>query len=693
MVIKRILELTSGRRKMPHRITYYTALFFLLFMVFVVYSNTLSASWHFDDYPNVSNNPRLKITDLKPSTLVKTFYAGPLNKQKPYRALPYLTLALNWYFHRNDTVGYHVVNILIHLLTALVLSATILNLFRTPNLKNRYPEDQYFIALLTAALWALNPVQTQAVTYIVQRMASMAALFYLLAIYSYLNARLSHTHPKRVIFYVLSFISFIGAIFSKENAALLPVSLLLVEAVFFQDLGRRKTRTMFILIAAGGFVTALVIGGLLAANPLGFLNGYPTRLYTPAQRLLTEPRIIMYYLSQLFYPVPTRLSIVHDVVVSTSFLKPWTTLPGIISIVLLLIMGFKQALKRPILSFAILFFFLNHLVESTVIGLELVFEHRNYLPSLFLFLPVATGLKWILGHYHTRSPAMVVALQSFIVLLLVGLGSGTYIRNMAWATEKTLWEDAISKAPNNSRPLHQLAYHYYEKTGQYDMALKLYHKALKLSDENVHQRALRLNNIASIHFTRKEYALAEFYWKEAIQSYPKFYRGYYRLSLTLIRLGRWEEAGRTLDRIPHRITQNAEYSNLKGIVLLKDNKPAKAIPYFNKGLQSKQNAWKEALHLGVAHDMLDKHEDGFGYLELANALRPNEPLVLLCLAQNSLQRNDFEKAGLFIDKYLTSVGEHRVENHLESVMKDYSYIPISPVLLRPLIAERIKAEL
>jgi uncharacterized membrane protein len=131
--------------------------------------------------------------------------------------------------------------------------------------------------------------------------------------------------------------------------------------------------------------------------------------------MLTEPRIVLFYLSQIFYPVPGRLSIVHDVQLSRSLLEPWTTLPAILVVLGLIGFGIWQLRKRPMLSFAVLFFFLNHTVESSIIGLELIYEHRNYLPSLFLFAPVAMGLQYLVDHFrHQRYGFQrVVAFSSF----------------------------------------------------------------------------------------------------------------------------------------------------------------------------------------------------------------------------------------------------------------------------------------
>ena len=198
----------------------------LFFLILLLYSNTFQASWHFDDFPNINNNPRIKISNLKPETLFQTFIAsrdgGLYLGKKVYRPVACLTLALNWYVGQDNVLGYHIVNLCIHFITAFVLFLTILRLFCTPNLKGKYTGSEYFIALLAATLWAINPIQTQAVTYIVQRMASMAAMFYILGIYFYLRGRLCEIRKNRIWWYICCGGSYLLAIGSKENAITLP---------------------------------------------------------------------------------------------------------------------------------------------------------------------------------------------------------------------------------------------------------------------------------------------------------------------------------------------------------------------------------------------------------------------------------------------------------------------------------------
>ena len=152
----------------------------LLVLVFGAYSNTFHSSWQLDDYPTIVHNSRLHLKDLSPHAIATTFYSRPATLGNVYRPVSCLSLALNWYVGGRQVAGYHFVNICIHFLTAFFLYLTIFNLCRSPRLAKNNSRHGFAVAVLAAVLWALNPVQTQAVTYIVQRLHSLAALFFLL---------------------------------------------------------------------------------------------------------------------------------------------------------------------------------------------------------------------------------------------------------------------------------------------------------------------------------------------------------------------------------------------------------------------------------------------------------------------------------------------------------------------------------
>ncbi|MDB4304195.1 hypothetical protein N9934_05350, partial [Desulfosarcina sp.] len=450
-------------------------------------------------------------------------FAGPA-KENLFRPISYLSFALNWYWGQDEVKGYHVVNITIHILTAIFLFLSLLLLFETPNLNRYEPSSMYFVALLASVIWAVHPIQTQAVTYVVQRMASMAAFFYITGIFYYLKARLTTSTASRVIFFGLCGLSFLLGIGSKSNAITLPVFLLLAEFVFFRNLTRKSTQKKAIAFLFGGALAVATAGFFFMDGNFLIFGGYNNRPFTLSQRLLTQPGIVLFYLSQIFYPIADRFSIVHDVTYSASLFTPWTTLPSITIILLLLCFAMWRIKKNPVLSFAVLFFFGNHVIESTILPLEMVFEHRNYLSTLFLFVPIAIGIKKILDYYRPNQKPMFYFIAVSLCCLIVGLGISTHLRNWDWRSDKALWEDAMEKAPESARPLLGLAWGYYEAVDRNDIAIDLYQKALNLKDDQIFFKAGIYKNLATIYYSDlKEYEKAVEYAKKSIEISPWYY--------------------------------------------------------------------------------------------------------------------------------------------------------------------------
>ena len=614
---------------------------------------------------------------------------------KMYRPVACLTFALNWYFGKDNVTGYHAVNIIIHILSAFFLYLTILNLFNSPNLKGKFNGSEHFVALLTAVLWAINPIQTQAVTYIVQRMAILATMFYILGIYFFIKARLSNSMSNQIFFIAGCIMSFILALGSKENAAMLPVALTLVEIVFFQDMSSQKTKRLFIGIAAGTGVLVLIIGLLffMKGDPFYFLKGYDYRPFSFVQRLVTEPRIVIYYLSQIFYPVPNRLSIEHDVILSTSILKPWTTIPAILIIILLIGIGISLIKKRPIIAFAILFFFLNHIIESSIIPLELVFEHRNYLPSLFLFLPVSVGIKWLIDYYRKKKFSMYIIIVFFVTLLLIGLGIGTYIRNMAWATEKSLWEDAMHKAPGSARPLTNLAwemsYGKNAKAKNYDLALKLYKKSLSLQKSRELSNPIILNNMAGIYLRKGESQKAVELIEKALDINPDYNRGRYDFIQILITSGKWDEASKNADRLISKAKNHEGYLNIKGFILLKQKRPEEAIEYFQKSLKIAPNFKTTLMYMGSALSLSGYYSRADWFLNRAAQKSSGDIMNYFCLLENSLRAGDESGAEKYTEKLFTLFSLKTIETNLKMLSRNYRSAPVSQELIYPIIKRKL----
>jgi len=470
----------------PYRYAFH---FFLLALIIaIIYSNTLFQEWHFDDYPNIIEDTILHWKNITFNSIWNTVTTDGFGQNSISRPIPRLTFALNYYFTGLNTLSYHLTNIVIHLITSffvyLVFQKTLI-ILKTRGGVNFADYTCQDIALLGAVLWAIHPLQTQAVTYIVQRMASMAAMFYIMAMFFYIQGRLKDGEFKAVLFFCATFVFWLFAVLSKENAVLLPLSIIIYELIFF---GLTKRKILYILCLLFLFaVSAVCVLLFTQGNNSGSLyemysalldrinEPYTHRPFNMMERLLTEPRILVWYLFLIFCPISDFLSLESDITVSTGIFQPISTFTSIIYLLMILSVSVFYYKKIKIISYAVLFFFVNHIVESTFFGLELYFEHRNYLPSIFLYLAISYGLMRLYSYYQDKNRVVMNYLITFfIVCILVSEGNATYLRNDVWQTEETLHQDNLVKVPNNIRPKVSLS-SYYIRQGKFEEAVKLLH--------------------------------------------------------------------------------------------------------------------------------------------------------------------------------------------------------------------------
>ena len=230
----------------------------LFLLTLTIYSNSLNASWHLDDYSSIVDNTKVQIAHLTPALLFQAMQHP--ERTSYWRPLSFLTFALNWYIGQNAVIGYHLVNILIHLLTAFLIFLSMGCLLETPVLRGKYTESTYFISLLTAVLWAANPIQVQAVTYIVQRMTVLAGLFCIAGIFCYLKARLTAKRRHRTYFLIATTVFWLLGMASKENAVILPLILVLLEIIFFKNIDEVKTHKRVLTAGVSAIVVVVGIG-------------------------------------------------------------------------------------------------------------------------------------------------------------------------------------------------------------------------------------------------------------------------------------------------------------------------------------------------------------------------------------------------------------------------------------------------
>lgn len=426
---------------------YQPAIFFvfILLLTAVVYWAGLKGDFLFDDYPNLKDLGTYGVIDSweKVRNFVSNGFAGPTGR--PISLLSFLIDANTW---PADPYPFKYTNLMLHLLNGVLLCWSILLLLKNYNYKE---QQALWIALVASAIWLLHPYFVSTTLYIVQRMAQLATLFSLIGFIGYLKYRL-YLSIKPLKAYVGMSV-FIGlatvlATYSKENGALLPLLILVIE--FCNPNKENKLiwqwRAVFLWLPSCAVIYLIFRGFTLAENP------WPNRNFNMIERLYSEARIVTEYLFNLFIPQVELRGLYQDgYQVSRSLFQPITTLFSVVFLFVLLVSAFLTKRRYPLYSLAILFFFAAHLMESTTIGLELYFEHRNYLAAIFLFLPVASGLYILKEKIDWKLVILIVW------IVLAGLSFFTYERAKLWSNVDKLQIYWAESSPNSARAQSSIA--------------------------------------------------------------------------------------------------------------------------------------------------------------------------------------------------------------------------------------------
>lgn len=466
----------------------------IVFAIILIYSNILTAPFVLDDVGNIIENQAIR--SLQNFIDTSSFDTIEINEDlRPLltsRYVGYVSFAANYAVHKLDVRGYHVVNILIHIFNSLLVYTMLHYTFRTPRFQNCNAlecsaDSKNHVALFTALLFAVHPIQTQAVTYIVQRFASLAALFYLLSLVFYIRFRLDESTKsyRRYVNYVFSVTSVILAMKTKEFALMLPVMVVLYEFIFFS--GDIKKRIMHLI----PYVLTISI------IPLGLINVSAAKLSGASGQitwdayLITQFRVVITYVRLLIFPVNQNVD--YDYPRYQSFLA-LEVLLSFFCLLLILAVGIwlyriscdqerKNNCWYCLAACGVFWFFITIAPESSVIPIkDVIFEHRMYLPSIGFFLSATILIERMFLYLNIRFSLALArnALLLPMVVLVAVFSATTYVRNNVWKDSVRLWEDTTNKSPGNLRAKYNLGCAYTEK-GRYNDAILVYREIMRIN--------------------------------------------------------------------------------------------------------------------------------------------------------------------------------------------------------------------
>lgn len=583
----------------------------------------LSGGFLFDDHVNL---PALGeyggVRDWRTLALYLTSGLGdPIGR--PLSLLSFLIDATNW---PASPYRFLLTNILLHLLNGMLL---LLVLQRLGDALQLRPVHALLAAVLASGIWLLHPLFLSTTLYVVQRETMLATTFVLLGMLLWIGGRQRLGRGRGGFGHAFLFAASLGctalAALCKANGLLLPLLLQVAEVSVLAGLPAlaRPARTWLLGLPV------LILGSvMIGALPQWADQAATTRPWSLAQRMLTEPRVLLDYVGLLIGPRPITNGPFHDeYLVSIDWLHPAATLPSVFLVIAAIVAAWRTRQRWPAAAFAILFFFAAHLLESSVVPLELYFEHRNYLPAMMVFWPLAIWLS-------SPDGRLLAARTATATFILFALAWETHVGAQFWGRPEQL---AFAWAARNSHSARAQVY-----AAQYEMAqgdniaaqrrllagLARYPEqtqlAFNLADAQCALGELPAATVAAMKFAVAHDASAarlEFSWlQDAVaRAQTSECRG-----LNLETLESVLDAARANQHFANAPGRLQDFEHLQGLIDLARKEPAKALAAFDRAvaaLPTPQTALTQSALLGSA----GYAREGLRHLDAFLAGHPLQP--------------------------------------------------------------------
>jgi Tfp pilus assembly protein PilF len=464
-------------------------------------------------------------------------------------------------------------------------------------------------------------------------------------------------------------------VLTKENAAMLPVSILLFD--LFLIGGITKQNVLKYAKIALLPVLVVLIAGFIYVDFSNVINDYKIRDFTMVERFLTQPRVILFYFSLLFYPIGSRLTFLYDINVSRSLFQPWTTIPSIFLVLFIIGFAFYIARKRPLISFCIIFYFLNHLIEGSIFSLELIYEHRNYLPSMFLFVPFAEFIIYAVDYFSYKKIIQLIVAFG-IAIILFGEGDITYNRNNIVSDDFLLWFDNVDKSPGLSRPHANMAriYFIYNKK---EKALQEYKKAMILNNYgNKEILAIQQCNLGMLYFEMRQDDLAMDYLRKSSEILPEYIQTNIHIAKIKLRHNKIKEAKRIVEDKLKKYRSDPAVLELYSLILLKDGQINESESFAKKLLAKDSDSLTALAIMAETCRIKNNYACAISYWKSFRLLSPQNALSNLALIELYKKINDTEKLEQEIRLLFYLQGSLTLNEYIKQLIRDENLIVYVP---------------
>lgn len=463
-----------------------SVLFLVTILASILYYQGVHGPFLYDDFSNLNQLAIVNNDASKFYSFILGNHSGPLGR--PVVMASFLLNSQSW---PTSPYFFKLTNILIHLVSGWLFYLFLIKLL--PRLDTRLSKENVnFIALIAAAFWLLHPLHVSTTLYIIQRMTQLSAIFSILAMISFLKYQESLVDNSKIQDFILPSVVLTGfislAVLSKENALLVFPTIILIN--FF--ITKTKASYLFKVWYFCLFILpSLICFVLLIEQSDVFLAQYEMKNFTMGERLLTQSRVIIQYLQQIVLPDYTSMSIYHDdVIVSKTLINPLTTIYSVMLVSLLVFFMFIKI--HPIYRFSIAWFFLWHLMESTLLPLDLYFEHRNYIASLGPLLSIAYAISQI----SIIKQASIIGPRFISIIFGTILSAQLGLLTAKWSDEETLYNYWLTNHQTSKLTFNTLT-QYYMNNNELPIANKLMDAASKYE---LYQNDLDFN---LMHYTNR----------------------------------------------------------------------------------------------------------------------------------------------------------------------------------------------